>query len=214
MRTVFSFFLFLLIIQNIMAQVPETFLVDSMNLSVKQTLPFDRPFILGLRSASAKSIYSAFIFEWVINGDERTLKHNKDNKPIYTFIQAKNVINLENGSDVYIPAQSPSKNFAVLLAHRFDSDLLDEALQAGWHLYSGETPNAATVMNGLNEKVEGKIRPVLGIPSSTLKDISVFASEWTDPKKGAVMAGALVNENASIQRGFTDFYTTKLQPIY
>lgn len=207
MKIVFSLFMFFLFIQNLVAQDSELFIVDSTNLSVKQRLPFDRPFILGFRGSSAKSIYSAYIFEWVIEGRKRTLKHSKDGDGkvslARTFIEPYNVFNIENGSDVYIHAQPPNKNFAILLNHRFDGDLLDEALQASWHLYKNNPAGAATVLNSLNSKVEDKIRPLPGVPLAELKKISPFAYDWQDPSSGS-----------SVEKGFTDFYTKKLNSIY
>ncbi len=220
MKLVFSFFLFLLSIPTLTSQVPETFLVDSMSLSAKQTLPFDRPFILGFLGTSAKSIYSAFLFEWVINGDAtRTLKSQKSingNGALeYTFIQTENVFNLANGTDMYIPAQPPSRNFAILLNHRFDGDLLDEALQASWYLYKNDASNADTVLNRLYEKVESKKRPAPGNPLSELKYVSAFAFDWLKSENGAVMVSENNTDiNASIKKGFTNFYNVKLDSIY
>ncbi len=215
MKTVFSIGFFILYIHHLTAQVPETFLVDSMNLYAKQTLPFDRPFILGFRGASTKSIYSAFLFEWVIRGDTiRTLKQKTDKNGVTSLdflkIKPDNVFKVENGSDVYVHAQPPSKNFAIMLAHRFDGDLLDEALKAGWYLYTNN-PDSANVMNGLSDKVEQKIVQIPGIPLSEL-DISTFANDWLLPLKDSVATPDSINKY--IRKGFTRFYVTTLDSSY
>ncbi|GAB3570560.1 hypothetical protein GCM10027578_27000 [Spirosoma luteolum] len=182
-----GFMIGLFVTENAVAQQISQLAVDTVSNLINESLPFDRPFIIKVRGGNSTSIISAFLLEWRIkkNNKSLVLAKDADGNTIAKnlFIPRSNIFKRKDGVDVYIPALPPNKNLAILFAHQFDGEFLDDIYRVNELLRQGQTYQAEISLNSIPPKVKQQVKPVFGLSGlalDQLRRVTTFNFEGVD----------------------------------
>jgi hypothetical protein len=213
-RTTILFFALILMSRiSALAQTPDpsSFEIDTLTTVVNSVLPFDVPFILKLRGTDAPSIHSGIIYQWKERRNAKFFVHKRkgfkktDDLKVLFNIDAAYVFPRKQGVDIYVGPIPPNKNLAVMLAHRFDGDLLASLYEINENLRVGNTGTTAALINTLVINARRKIQSNYNFDARELNSrvASFNFATWVTNGNVADPVG-----------GYTQFYNTHLSGHY
>ncbi len=190
---------------------PVTFDIDTLTTAASSALPFDSPFILKLRGPDATSIHSGIVYHWKERNGKKFFVEKKKLLFVNTGVldelfdidATKNVFSRKKGVDLYVGPLPPNKNIAIMLAHRFDGDLLKSVLDINYKIWKGPAGSADASISQLVKDAADKIQSTYNFDPKVLKDqVSFNFPTW---KTGNVLDPV---------GGYKTFFANRLVKIY